>query len=958
MKSTRNQETPLVRYNVVGHPDKGLVKIYRIDNGAIVKDMRSSGRIPPGCTVTTKTTRLNQYLEDAYRGGTTRYILPANVELGTDVPLTPKDLVVEGGVDRSAATLKYISGPAIGTIDHDPNTDSRYTFKTPDELWEVLVTRFPAAFEGAAHGSYYSSSSYIHGPDGTPYSGAKGHHTAFAVEDALDLPRFSEALFKRLWLLGYGYVAITKSGLMLPRTIFDPKVLEPQQPLFAGGADCRDGITQRRPDLVVSGGGYVKTTAVASLSEDENRTFERMVKQAKAERAPEAKKVAIIYKKAAVAKLVAQGVSEQRAIRTVESRIGGTLSGADVLDFSEHGPVTVAAVLADPDTYDHCYLHDPVELDYGSGTTAIFFANHDTRQPRVFSHAHGGRSFLLTYDEESLTARLKSMRDEDLRHGWLPLVASTELQPDALDRVLKSLVKPTGSTLGTLRNAVKDYLKTARINQQGAAPDPSVKFVETLLAERFGNGEWLIATEARQCWQYNGRNWEKIDEAVLRGAIQDLATKRWDWVADLFAAQGKNTPPIMSNFVASTLAVLASRSIRSGDPLRLMSPRLSVINVANGTLWLEEAGPVLRPHRPEDYLTYCSELEYDPQATAPTFDRLLRSMLCHEDGRPFDDQDEMVRHVVELLGYVCQAGRFLKVFYIIYGPGDNGKTQLIKVLSPIVGMDAIAFDRLSGVNEEDSQFAAAKLIGKLALVDDDATHDYQLPDGLLKKISEKKPLTAEEKYQKPVTFICQVVVIILTNSLPITSDTSRGMRTRAQVLHLPRQFRRPDEVGPEHPDAQRPDLWRQVHDQELPGVLNLLIEGFYRVKKRNGFSPPPSAKRAFDLWLSNANVVPRFIEEACERIDAGQFEHTTSQLYDALTDWCTAEHVPDRFRPAQHTLKKRLTDLDFRVIHTKVGSAVYGLRINDRWKNQWACYEKDLEPVKAAIIDEELAVLL
>ena len=46
---------------------------------------------------------------------------------------------------------------------------------------------------------------------------------------------------------GYGYIAITQSGLMLPRTIFDQKVLEPQQPLFSGGADCRDGITQRRP---------------------------------------------------------------------------------------------------------------------------------------------------------------------------------------------------------------------------------------------------------------------------------------------------------------------------------------------------------------------------------------------------------------------------------------------------------------------------------------------------------------------------------------------------------------------------------------------------------------------------------------------------------------------------------------------------------------------------------------
>jgi len=385
--------------------------------------------------------------------------------------------------------MRYVPGPAIFTIDHDPNTGSRYTFKVPDDLFELLVKLFPTAFEGAAHGSYYSSSSFIYGPDGVPYSGAKGHHTAFAVEDALDLSRFSEALFNRLWLLGYGYIFMTKSGLMLPRTIFDQKVLEPQQPLFAGGAECRDGITQRRPDPVVYPGGYVNTKAVASLSEDENRDFEMLVKKAKEQCSAEARKVAIEYEQAAVAELVAQGVSKERAIRIVESRIGRTLTGADVLDFNEHGKVTVAEILADPDKYDKCYLHDPIEPDYGSGTTAIFFANRETRKPRVFSHAHGGRNFVLTYDEESLTARLTNMTVEDVRQGWLALVATADLPADAFERVIKAVAKITGSTLQALRKAVNEYRKEARRIHQGTAPDPSVKLVETLLAERFDNGK-------------------------------------------------------------------------------------------------------------------------------------------------------------------------------------------------------------------------------------------------------------------------------------------------------------------------------------------------------------------------------------------------------------------------------------------------------------------------------------
>ena len=134
-----------------------------------------------------------------------------------------------------------------------------------------------------------------------------------------------------------------------------------------------------------------------------------------------------------------------------------------------------------------------------------------------------------------LTDRFTGMSDEDLRNGWLPSgdVSQTP-QPDALESVLKSLGTPHWivSNGMHLRKALKDAEeRPPRIAQQAAAPDPSVEFVDAFLAEQFGHGEWLlIATEGKQFWCYNGRNWEKIDDAVLRGRIQTMARERWDWV--------------------------------------------------------------------------------------------------------------------------------------------------------------------------------------------------------------------------------------------------------------------------------------------------------------------------------------------------------------------------------------------------------------------------------------------
>ena len=130
-----------------------------------------------------------------------------------------------------------------------------------------------------------------------------------------------------------------------------------------------------------------------------------------------------------------------------------------------------------------------------------------------------------------------------------------------------------------------------------------------------------------------------------------------------------------SELVASALASLGGRVVIQGDPLRLNSTRPSVINCANGELWLTDEGAQLRPHRPESYLTSCSTIKYDPLAMAPTFETAMRGILSLPGGTPMADQDDMLRHIEELLGYSIQTRRNLKAFVMIVGPGDNGKTH-------------------------------------------------------------------------------------------------------------------------------------------------------------------------------------------------------------------------------------------------------------------------------------------
>jgi hypothetical protein len=49
------------------------------------------------------------------------------------------------------------------------------------------------------------------------------------VLNVADIPRYGELLFKRLWLAGHGYIALSGNGSVLIRTAIDSAVFSPER---------------------------------------------------------------------------------------------------------------------------------------------------------------------------------------------------------------------------------------------------------------------------------------------------------------------------------------------------------------------------------------------------------------------------------------------------------------------------------------------------------------------------------------------------------------------------------------------------------------------------------------------------------------------------------------------------------------------------------------------------------
>ena len=273
---------------------------------------------------------------------------------GNQVNITLKGKEKESGgiISRSQQYFEYRSRPGIVMNDHD--SDPRGPAVTPAQMQSIIADIFPP-FVDAAAWLRGSLSSGVHRPSEQPQPG-KGFHLYTPVLDASDIPRFGAVLFKRLWLAGYGYIAISAAGTFLVRSILDPTVYSPERLDFVGKPIVGEGLCWTPPEPFYRDGGYLDTRLLPDLSADEERRFNELVAAAKAEAEPERAAMRAAWLEKQVKRMVARGVPEDRARESLEhlAKEGARfdLYQDFVLDIANPGTVSVGEVLKNAKQFD------------------------------------------------------------------------------------------------------------------------------------------------------------------------------------------------------------------------------------------------------------------------------------------------------------------------------------------------------------------------------------------------------------------------------------------------------------------------------------------------------------------------------------------------------------------------------------------------------------------------------
>ena len=136
-------------------------------------------------------------------------------------------------------------------------------------------------------------------------------------------------------------------------------------------------------------------------------------------------------------------------------------------------------------------------------------------------------------------------------------------------------------------------------------------------------------------------------------------------------------------------------------------------------------------------------------------------------------------------------------------------------------------------------------------------------------------VTGERKHGAQFNFIARSLPVLLCNNVPSLADVSKGMRRRLMVIPFDRTF------SEQEIDA---DLFERIWKQEMSGILNRSIEGLQRLLKRGmKFKPPAAIAAAKEIWLAEANPLPAFLSECCERVPDASY--LLSDFYLAYTSW-------------------------------------------------------------------------
>lgn len=317
--------------------------------------------------------------------------------------------------------------------------------------------------------------------------------------------------------------------------------------------------------------------------------------------------------------------------------------------------------------------------------------------------------------------------------------------------------------------------------------------------------------------------------------------------------------------VASLLARTDKRHFKDSDIIN----RKYKLNLKNGLFDVETMK--LEEHTPEYFSTSQIPFEYNPEATAPTFEQFIKKV---------SNGDETTKDMIqEMFGYCIGEGNPKhKVFYLYGDTARNGKSTTAKILCGLIGKDNYSTLSLAQIAGENSS-VLTQLIGKQLNFSDELSTKY-IESSMLTTVSAEGIIEINPKYKSPFIHQVKSKFLVTCNDLP-KFQNGQGMKHR--MILIPFQYHIPAD--------ERIDRYDEVLlEKEGSGILNWAIEGAKLLKERKTFTINEQSKQDLLDNTKESNSVYAFLYEG---YDFGDYDDKFDKksMYRGYKEFCNETGV-------------------------------------------------------------------
>lgn len=354
---------------------------------------------------------------------------------------------------------------------------------------------------------------------------------------------------------------------------------------------------------------------------------------------------------------------------------------------------------------------------------------------------------------------------------------------------------------------------------------------------------------SRSWFLFDGRHWERDgDGAIIRAAkgVGDHLLADAHAINDPDRRKGKIAFAVRSQSHARIRAMVELCQSETGIPVAMTAfdraPHL--LNVANGTVDLR-SGQLL-PHDRADLLTRMIDLNFNPEARCPEFEKFVSGI--------FQGDKELIEFVHRVIGYCATAETREQLFLILHGEGANGKSTLLKVLADALGPYAAHTPTETLLVKNGGQSNdVARLAGARFVTASEADAHQRLNESFIKQVSGDEPMTARFLYGEFFTFRPVFKLALATNALPTVNGADPALFRRLRLIPFNRTFTAKE---------QDRELGAKLA-AELPGILAWIVAGAVKWYA-DGLTTPSAVLHANDEFKADADTVGTYLEDRCE----------------------------------------------------------------------------------------------